>query len=132
MNVNSIRQKVASAIKKAPIEIVVYRPNKVDDGCGGYFIPQDEPSTVVAQIQGILDNSSQGNITQHSNPGGVTVITQAPKFITIWQEGIIFKKGDFFILDGIKYEIFNAVNILNLNIYWQLSLRAYLDEEESE
>lgn len=130
MNVNSIRQKVATAISKAPLDVVVLRENKVSDGCGGYFIPEDNKETIVAKIQGILDNSSSETLTDNANPGGKAAYSRSPQFITIWQEGVTFKKGDYFILDGVKYEIFNPVNILNMNIYWTLNLQVYVDKEE--
>lgn len=132
MNVNSIRQKVARAISKAPVDIVVLRPNKVSDGAGGYVIPPDNPELIVGEIQGILDNSNSGSITDNANPGGRASYTKSPQFITIWQEGIEFKRGDYFLLGGKKYEIYNPVNILNMDIYWQLDLLMYVDEEEGK
>ena len=132
MNINSIRQKVERAISKAPLQITVLRPNKVPDGCGGYIIPTDNPETIVGTIEGILDNSSSGSVTDNANPGGRAAYTKSPQFITIWQEGITFKRGDYFLLDGKKYEVYNPVNILNMNIYWQLDLLVYVDEEEGK
>lgn len=130
MNVTSIRQKVAQAISKAPTKVTVYRQNKVSDGCGGYILSQDNPVIRVGQFEGVLNNSNSGMLTDNANPGGKAAYSKSPQFITIWKNGVTFKKGDYFILNGTKYEIYNPVNILNLNIYWQLDLLVYVDEEE--
>lgn len=132
MNVTSIRQKVAQAISKAPTKVIIYRQNKVSDGCGGYILDQNNPVIRVGQFEGVLDNSNAGGITDNSNPGGRVAYSKSPQFITIWKNGVTFKKGDYFLLNGKKYEIYNPVNILNMNIYWQLDLLVYIDEEEGQ
>lgn len=126
MNVNSIRQKVDRAIKKAPLEITVYRNNLVDDGAGGFYPDPETPVIKVATVIGILDNSGSSSTTVNSLEGGTVYTSKAPKFITIWQEGLTFKAKDFFKLDGVRYEIINPTDILNLHIYWQLELKAYM------
>lgn len=124
MNIVSIRQKVERAINKAPLTITLMRDFKVDDGCGGYIIPEVRPDAKVATIQGILDNSSSGvsGVSSTPSPGGIVTKSNSPKFITIWQEELEIKRGDYFTLDGVKYTVTNPVNILNMNIYWELSL----------
>lgn len=132
MNIVSIRQKVERAISKAPLTITLMRAYKVDDGCGGYFTPENKPEVEVATIQGILDNSQSGvsGVASTTAPGGIVTYSKSPKFITIWKEGLEIKKGDYFTLDGIKYTITNPVNILNMNIYWELNLESYIYERE--
>lgn len=128
MNVESIRQKVAQAISKAPLTITVYRENRLSDGCGGYTIPEDEPEILVGTVDGILDNSSKGQVLNNPNPAGKLSVSRVPVFITIWQAGVKFKKGDYFVIDGDKYVVENPVNVLSMNIYWQLELSAYVDD----
>lgn len=128
MNVTSIRQKVAQAISKAPLSITVYRENKQPDGCGGYIISQENPVIRVGKVEGILDNSSSGSINTSANEGGKVPYSKAPQFITIWKPNLKFLRGDYFDLDGTRYVIDNPVNVLNMNIYWQLSLSAYIQE----
>lgn len=122
MNVASIRQKVERAISKAQLTIAIYRPNLRDDGCGGYVLPDRNEYVLVAHTIGILDNSSSTTPRSTANPGGRVDEVSAGSFITTWQEGITFQKDDFFELDGIVYTISNPVNVLNMNIYWQLDL----------
>lgn len=128
MNVTSIRQKVAQAISKAPLKVTVYRENKVSDGCGGYMISEDNPILRVCQVEGILDNSSKGQLTGNPNPAGRLHYSKAPVFLTVWKSGTKFSRGDYFEIDGNKYEVQNAVNVLNLNIYWQLDLMVTVKE----
>lgn len=130
MNIVSIRQKVERAISKAPLTITLMRPYKVDDGCGGYFTPEIRPEAEVATIQGILDNSQSGvsGVSSTPTPGGVVTSSKSPKFITIWKEELEIKRGDYFTLDGVKYTVTNPVNILNMNIYWELNLELNIYE----
>lgn len=128
MNVTSIRQKVAQAISKAPLSITVFRENKIPDGCGGYIICEENPVIRVGKVEGILDNSSSRDVSGGSNKGGKVPYSKAPQFITIWKPNLRFIRGDYFDLDGTRYVVDNPVNVLNMNIYWQLSLSAYIKE----
>lgn len=125
MNVVSIRQKVNKAISKAPRTVKVYRQGKVDDGAGGYI---NSAPILVTECDGILNNSSSGSININVSSGGMVNTSKGVTFITVYEEGVEFKKGDYFILDGIKYKIENPVNILQLNIYWELNLEQYVGD----
>lgn len=120
MNIVSIRQKVIKAIQKAPKTIQVFRTEKVDDGAGGYI--ESTVPTLVAECDGILNNSSNSSININVSAGGMVSTTGGITFITVYQEGTEFRTGDFFTLDGIKYVIKNPVNILHLNIYWEIQV----------
>lgn len=118
LNVVSIRQKVAKAIAKAPTEVDVKRYVKQDDGVGGYILAT-EPVSVTTCV-GLLNNS--GQLKEAVSTGGLVSIASGGTFTTIYEDGIQFKKGDFFITKGKKYTVLQAVNILELNIYWELKL----------
>lgn len=122
MNVVSIRQKVQQAISKAPLTLTIYRTNLVDDGCGGYKVPRGEEKLLVGTVDGILDNSATQQIKSANSTGGRLAKVDAGKFITPWAEGITFRRGDYFELNGETYMVDNAVNVLSMNIYWQLDL----------
>lgn len=128
MNITSIRQKVAQAISKAPLSVTFYRENKQPDGCGGYIVSQENPVIRVGKVDGILDNSSSRDVSASSNDGGKVPYSKAPQFITIWKPNVKFLRGDYFDLDGTRYVIDNPVNVLNMNIYWQLTLKQYIQE----
>lgn len=120
MNVVSIRQKVSRAIAKAPTTIELYRAESLDDGAGGMYTGEGK---LYATVEGLLDNSSHSGLSIQVNNGGKTTrgtTYSAPKFYTIHQADIVFKIGDYFIIDNVRYTITNAVNILNLDIYWEL------------
>lgn len=125
MNIVSIRQKVKKAISKAPITVQVKRLEKVDDGAGGYLLSK-EP-TLVTECEGVLNNSSSGGININVSSGGIVNKSTGVTFLTVYEEGVEFKKGDFFTIGSQKYIIQNPVNILNLNIYWEIQLEQYME-----
>lgn len=128
LNVNAIRNKVKKAIKVAPTDVTICRPNKVDDGCGGFIIPEDNPFNEITKSQGIFNNSNRSANTTVL-PGGIVTNFKPNTLLLVWEPGIEYKVGDFFMLNGVKYTVTNPVNVSNLNIIWQLELSS-VDEEE--
>ena len=123
MNIVSIRQKVERAIKKAPLQLTILRDVYIDDGCGGYLPNPETPTVTVGQIEAILDNSKSGKPRRAVTEAGEIQYSESPVLLTIWRQGMDFQRGDYFTLSGRTYYIDNPVNVLELNIYWQLSLR---------
>lgn len=126
MNVVAIRQKVKKAISNAPKTIQVYRNSKQDDGAGGYIL-LPEP-ILVTECDGVLNNSSSNGININVSTGGVVNTEKGITFITVYEDGVRFKKDDFFTIDGTKYVIKNAKNILEMNIYWELELEQDVED----
>jgi hypothetical protein len=119
LNVLALRRKVAKAISVAPTAIEVYRIPKIDNGAGGYTEGTPE---LVCRCDGLLDNSTSKYLTALVSQGGTVSENTSDLFITTYVEGQPFMKDDYFTVNGQKYVINNPVNVLELNIYWQLSL----------
>ncbi len=130
LNKVSIRNKVRKAIQVAPTNVTVYRPNKVDDGYGGYIIPEDKPNVRINQLDGVFTNSSRGANTI-TLPGGIVTNFKPSTLLVLWEEGIDYRVGDFMYIGGIKYTVTNPINVSNLDIIWQLEMSSK-DEEKEE
>ena len=120
MNVNSIKQKVAKAISKVPTTIALYRNLYMSDGMGGYTV-LEEPTLVTTQ-NGLLDNSKNGFILPTLLDSGTIRRQTTNTLILVYDASFTVLKDDFFTVNGIKYKVNNADNILNLNIYWDCNL----------
>ena len=119
MNINMIRKKVERVIKECPTEVTVLYDKYKDDKYGGVELVQEgvEKFTII----GVYDNVSRSLSTIESDGGIVPVIGNL-KFYTLYEEDKQFKVGDYFYIKDEKFTIKNAINILNLNICWQLDL----------
>ena len=119
MNINMIRKKVERVIKECPTEVTVLYDKYKDDKYGGVELVQEgvEKFTTI----GVYDNVSRSLSTIESDGGIVPVISNL-KFYTLYEEDKQFKVGDYFYIKDEKFTIKNAINILNLNICWQLDL----------
>lgn len=120
MNIISMRQKVAKAIKKAPTIVTLKRDLYIIKD--GEKTLSDEPKIVAENIEGLLDNSNHSRLNITIKELGTLRQDDKPKFYTVYKEGLIIRDGDYFELNGDIYKVTNAVNILNLNIYWELDL----------
>lgn len=120
MNIISIRQKVAKAIKKAPTIVTIMRDVYIVSGDEKTL--SDTPKIVAENIEGLLDNSTHSKLDITIKELGTLRQDDKPKFYTVYKEGLIIRDGDYFELNGDIYKVTNAVNILNLNIYWELDL----------
>ena len=120
MNIISMRQKVAKAIKKAPTIVTIMRDLYIVKD--GEKTLSDTPKIVAENVEGLLDNSTHEKLAITIKELGTLRQDDDPKFYTVYKEGVIFRDGDYFVLNGDTYKITNAVNILNLNIYWELDL----------
>ena len=120
MNVNSIKQKIAKAISKAPTVINLYRHEKISDGMGGYTV-SEEPTLVTTQ-NGLLDNSKNGFILPVLIDSGTIRRQKTNTLILVYDSSFTVLKDDFFTVNEIKYKVNNADNILNLNICWDCDL----------
>lgn len=120
MNIISMRQKVAKAIKKAPTIVTIMRDVYIVSGDEKTL--SDTPKIVAENVEGLLDNSTHEKLAITIKELGTLRQDDDPKFYTVYKEGVIFRDGDYFELNGDIYKVTNAVNILNLNIYWELDL----------
>ena len=120
INVVAIRNKIQQAIDKMPTVINLKRYSKVSDGMGG-FAKASIP-TNVATFNALLDNSSHGIITTQLTDSAVLNIEKTNKLYVVYDTNFIVLKDDFFIVNNIRYIIKNAVNILNMNIYYECDL----------
>lgn len=120
MNIISMRQKVAKAIKKAPTIVTLKRDLYIVKD--GEKTLSDKPKIVAENIEGLLDNSNHSRLNITIKELGTLRQDDKPKFYTVYKEGLIIRDGDYFELNGDIYKVTNAVNILNLNIYWELDL----------
>lgn len=119
MNINMIRKKVERVIEECPTEVTVLYDEYKDDEYGGVELVQEgvEKFTII----GVYDNVSRSLSTIESDGGIVPVISNL-KFYTLYEEDKQFKVGDYFYIKDEKFTIKNAIDILNLNICWQLDL----------
>lgn len=120
MNIISMRQKVSKAIKKAPTIVTIMRDVYIVNGEDKTL--SDTPKIVAENVEGLLDNSTHEKLAITIKELGTLRQDDNPKFYTVYKEGVIFRDGDYFVLNEDTYRITNAVNILNLNIYWELDL----------
>lgn len=119
MNINSIKQKITQAIAKMPTTIALYRNIKVTDGMGGYTLGTP---TLIKTVNGLLDNSKHNFVSPTIVDAGTVKRERTNTLIVVYDASFAVLKDDFFAVGGVTYKINNAVNILNLNIYWDCDL----------
>ena len=120
INVALMRQKIKSAISKAPIKVDFIRVPVTQDEVGGQV--EGEPIYVAKQVEGLLDNGHHNALNVITTDGGTSKTNKYPLFYTVFEEGAIFKAGDYFLFKGKKFVVSNAVNILELDIYWEMNI----------
>lgn len=125
MNKAKIKQDVQRAIDKMPTSIELYRFEKISDGAGGYTL-STEP-TLIGTFNAILDNSNNSFISPQAGDGGTVVSKRSYKLIAVYDPNIDLQRHDFFTVNGLTYKINNPVNILNLDIYWEVDLEVQLN-----
>lgn len=122
MNVIAMRGKIQKAIDKMPTEIALNRYILRSDGMGG-FIRSQYP-TEVAIFNALLDNSSHSisSLSKSTSDPATTVYGKTNKLYAVYSDNFEILVDDFFEIAGTKYIIKNAVDILNLNIYYECDL----------
>lgn len=119
LNVNRIKARINRAINTAPTEAVYRRRVYESDGRGGQKHIGDKD---VGKFQGILDNTSSSAIQLIFNDGGKSRDDTAPKLYVIYDEVFSPEVNDYFRIDNIEYRFANCVNILELDILWEVTL----------
>ena len=127
LNVLSIRRKVDKAIRTAPCIVDIYRDTFVDNGVGGKKkVPATKP--LYKEVVGLLDNSGHSSLSIIvGNNGAQYNKDNGCVYYVAYVDGVEFKQGDYFKISSTKYTITNAVDILNLHIYWELNIRTEND-----
>mgnify|MGYP000855201381 FL=1 len=120
LNANAIRVKVQQAINKMPSSVALQRFTKTSDGMGGYTV-SDTPDTV-ATFNGLLDNSKHSALIPTLVEAGTIIAQRSYKLYAVYDSAFDIQVDDFFTVKGITYTVKNAVNILNLDIYWECDL----------
>lgn len=101
LNVERIKQKVKRAITIMPTEITLMRKTNIDDGMGGYI--EGNPDTV-ATFQGFLDDSHKSVWLDIAKDSGTINRTRSIRLLAVC-EGFEIKKGDYFEVKGLKYNV---------------------------
>lgn len=124
INAVSIRSKIAQAIKAMPTIILLKRYTYTPDGLGGHT--RSTQPVDVATFNGLLDNSSHSIVIGDTkiSDAAIIAIGRAVKLYAVWNEDFTINKEDFFVVKNIKYTINNAVNILNIDIYYECDLES--------
>lgn len=121
MNVELMKSKIAQAIEKMPTEINLKRYAKSSDGMGGYT-KSKSPISVAPTFNALLDNSVHNPPTIIINESSTIEQSQTAKLYVVYDKSFSILEGDFFIIGHTKYTVKKAVNILNLNIYYECDL----------
>lgn len=131
LNPTRIKSKILKAIQQAPIYFDLYRYPLVDNGIGGKS-RASEPILVQSNVMGLLDNSSHSGIQHLAKAFGVKSQSEGTTLYVVYDDAYNFIEGDMFTLHGDKYIITEAVDILDLHIYWELELSKDEDATEIE
>ena len=95
MNIISMRQKVAKAIKKAPTIVTIMRDVYIVSGDEKTL--SDTPKIVAENVEGLLDNSTHEKLAITTKELGTLRQDHDPKSHTVYKEGVIFRDVEYFI-----------------------------------
>lgn len=116
MIANKIKPKILKVINKFPTKVTIKRSQLNEF---------EEPTAdlVVCKIEGFWHDGNN-MISQYIAASGKIKREKQNFLMVIYdQESVLIKEGDFFELDGAKYEIVDKGNCNNMDIYFDMLLR---------
>lgn len=125
LNINAIQKAVISGINLYPTKIELYRPNRMRDGYGGYFIDQVNPEKKVITVDVFLNDATSSRGSQSISDGGRKENIAPVNLIALYDESFEFQIGDTFRLNGKLYTVKYAMNMYNA--YWMVDLEVKLN-----
>lgn len=115
-NIESIRQKIKRSIETFSNKVKVYRNTKNE-----FNEPLPLEEIFIAEILGQYYKGQMLRIGTSTSTKGAIKTEYAERFLTIIDlNSLKIKEGDFFMLNGIKYKIFDLGNVEN--IYFDFSI----------
>lgn len=116
MLANKIKPKIMKVIKKFPSKVTIKRSKLNEFG---------EPTfdMIVCEIEGFWHDGNNMISQYVSNTGVIKREKQNFLMVVYDQVSVLIREGDFFELDGVKYEIVDKGNCNNMNIYFDMLLR---------
>lgn len=90
-------------IRHSPVEITLWRQDRIDNGAGGTILSDPYQVTVEPQTMCFVARSSQGTPTEGIS--GSIQDVQIPKLYLIAKHDADIQEGDFFDHDGENYVI---------------------------
>lgn len=123
-NYNQLLPTVVSAINNYGIDITIMRDNyNIEVGVKKYV--DSEP---VYKIKGVLDNSKTSNKTGTQQYTDFMQYSVDGTLYFAYDPNIHVLPGDYIIVHGVKYILDMPVNILEVNLLYQVTVRGVKDE----
>lgn len=123
-NYNQLLPTVVSAINNYGIDIIIMRDNyNVEVGVKTYT--DSEP---VYKIKGVLDNSKTSSNTGTQQYTDFMQYNVDGTLYFAYDPNIQILPGDYIIVHGIKYILDMPVNILEVNLLYQVKVRGVKNE----
>ena len=114
-----IRQRLQREMERLGIDITIHRPEYISDGSNGY-IPTGKDITFV--VKGVLKSLSTAQAKDFKPSDGGKVYTITETLSVLYDENIHFQMYDWFVYNGMKYNILQISNVGEQNVYWLLGL----------
>lgn len=123
-NYNQLLPTVVSAINNYGIDITIMRDNyNIEVGVKKYV--DSEP---VYKIKGVLDNSKTSNKTGTQQYTDFMQYSVDGTLYFAYDPNIHILPGDYIIVHGVKYILDMPVNILEVNLLYQVTVKGVKDE----
>ena len=115
---------IISAINNYGIEIIIMRENYTTEvGVKKYV--DSEP---VYKIKGVLDNSKSSSNTGTQQYTDFMQYSITGTLYSAYDPNIHILPGDYIIVNGVKYILDIPVNIMEVNLLYQVAIRGVKDE----
>mgnify|MGYP001316166037 FL=1 len=123
-NYNQLLPTVVSAINNYGIDITIMRDNyNIEVGVKKYV-----DSESVYKIKGVLDNSKTSNKTGTQQYTDFMQYSVDGTLYFAYDPNIHILPGDYIIVHGVKYILDMPVNILEVNLLYQVTVKGVKDE----
>lgn len=123
-NYNQLLPTVVSAINNYGIDITIMRDNyNIEVGVKKYV-----DSESVYKIKGVLDNSKTNNKTGTQQYTDFMQYSVDGTLYFAYDPNIHILPGDYIIVHGVKYILDMPVNILEVNLLYQVTVKGVKDE----
>ena len=123
-NYKQLLPTVVSAINNYGIDIIIMR-NKYTTEVGVKKYVDSEP---VYKIKGVLDNSKVSNNTGTQQYTDFMQYNVDGTLYFAYDSNIQILPGDYIIVHGVKYILDMPVNIMEVNLLYQVKVRGVKDE----
>lgn len=94
----AMQRQTKQFIDENPITVNLQRDSLIPDGAGGHSVT---PNPVGNQVFRMISQSTSSAVERRTSDGQLV----SPEFVLLGEYDADARNGDFYMLDGIKYEI---------------------------